>query len=150
MYNLLIPQIFRIQLVKQEVCVHSHVGRTENESQVFPSVNKCSSHRVTQKWGVLLPALLFLQQLCEPCSSLFFYSRFNRVFCVEKSKQKIWQSQLVHAEALKQMLMDLFQQENVRSFISKFHFCYSLPLQLTNRKRSVLHTSNKYITLQEM
>ena len=87
----LIPhsQVFRVQLVKQEMYVHSHTGRTEKKTQLFPSVNKCSNHQATQKRRVLLPALLFPQQLCEPCSSLFFYVRLNGMFCVEnKTRQK--------------------------------------------------------------
>lgn len=61
----------------------------QNKTQVFPLVNKCSKHRAAQNGRVLLPARLFLQQLCEPCSSLFFYVRFNGMFCVEnKTSQK--------------------------------------------------------------
>lgn len=59
------------------------------QTQVFPSVNKCSNHWAPQKRRVLLPALLFLQQLCESHSSLFFYVRLNGMFCVEnKTRQK--------------------------------------------------------------
>lgn len=82
-------QVLRVQLVKQEMCAHSRTGRTKNKTQVFPLVNKCSKHRAAQNGRVLLPARLFLQQLCEPCSSLFFYVRFNGMFCVEnKTSQK--------------------------------------------------------------
>lgn len=81
-------KVFRVQLVKQKMYVHSHTGRTENKTQVFPSVNKCSNHQATQKRRVLLPAILLLQQLCES-RSFFFYARLNRIFCVEnKTRQK--------------------------------------------------------------
>lgn len=95
-------QVFRVQLVKQEMYVHSHTGRTKNKTQVFPSMNKCSNHWATQKRRALLPALLCLQQLCDLCSSLFFYVRLNGMFCVEnktsqnhlippiKSSRKCW------------------------------------------------------------
>lgn len=60
-------------------CMFTPIWAELTAKPVFPSANKCSNHQATQKRRVLLPALLFLQQLCESCSSLFFYVRLNRI-----------------------------------------------------------------------
>lgn len=78
-------QVFMVELVKQETYVHSHTGRTDSKTQAFPPVNKCSNHQATQKRRVLLHALLFLQQLYDSCSSLFFNVMLNRMFCIENT-----------------------------------------------------------------
>lgn len=35
-------QAFSVQAVKQEMCAHSHPGRTQNKPQAFPLVRKIS------------------------------------------------------------------------------------------------------------
>lgn len=65
-------------------------------------MNKFSNHQATLKGRALLLAFLFLQQLCQSYSSLFFYVRCNGMLCIEiktrqsplisprKSSRKCW------------------------------------------------------------